>query len=252
MDATALLAPGREESNEEVTSSGGFSTPVQMLLPTFHILKPLVAIILQLAVISIILVFGFTGVWFQHDGNDLQSPVSRAVRLGYTSTVTVLTTLLTSFTIGKIKTLWFLSYIKSGSTSLSTTRKTTNLLGQASLRNKIRDWPITLTMLFAGLITTAVTTGLNIQSEPCELLDKLLASSSLRHCRHSKLLGRCKSWLIRGGHDVSRCRRWSYNRPVQVDPRQRLKLKRETVVFTGMLGIQSPGDFGTTGIDPKL
>jgi len=159
------LSAGREE--EPLSNIPTTPIEVSWLGPSF-------AVILQLVAAAVIAIFAFVGIWLQHDAETFgQPPIPTAARIGYITGLTVLATLIASFTSGQIRTLWLIYILKrprSEPLAPRDRRRTSALVGQARLLDKVKAWPISITFLITGLITTAIVAGLSLSDDNCEFL----------------------------------------------------------------------------------
>src|SRR6266480_356442 len=146
---------------------------------------PCVAIVLQLAVAAVIVIFAFAGVWLQHNAESASSIslIPTAVRVSYLTWITVLATLISSFASGQIQTLWLLHILQRPTfktVTLHERRQTSVLVGQGGLLNKAKAWPIAITFLITGLTTTAIVAGLSLSNDNCEFQLRNLLNNFLR------------------------------------------------------------------------
>jgi hypothetical protein len=114
------------------------------------------AILLQLAISILLLVFIKTDVFV-----DSWAGSSSTFRLLYVTLLTILATLITSFTTGSIRKLWFhIHAFRSNDNSLSSSSSIRVLAGLGELPDQFKGWQTSLTLVFASLITTSVVAGL--------------------------------------------------------------------------------------------
>ncbi|KAF8849772.1 hypothetical protein BDZ45DRAFT_809702 [Acephala macrosclerotiorum] len=142
---------------------------VPIFSPKVSWILPCTAVLLQLAVALLLAIVTFVGVWVQHNAQTtiIQQPVSTSVRLGYVTGVTVLATLISTFISGQIRTLWFRNLLPNTGTESVTVRQrwfATELVGQAGIADKWKTWPVSITFLLSGLITTTIVAGLSFQN----------------------------------------------------------------------------------------
>ncbi len=145
---------------------------VPIIAPKTLWIWPCVAVILQVIVALLLAIVAFVGIWIQHNAETVtQQPISTAVRLIYVTGITILATLISTFTAGQIRTLWLRDVLESlgpGDVTLHQRRHTTDLVGQAGLTNMARTWRISVTFLITGLITTTIVAGLSFQNDNCK------------------------------------------------------------------------------------
>jgi hypothetical protein len=162
-DATRVENPTDDAASR---ASVPFST-IPIIAPKVSWKGPCAAILLQLAVSAILVVFAFVGVWFQRNTHP-QPPIPTATHVVYVTSITILATVVSSFTAGQIWTLWLLGVLKGPSSGPFTPykgRQATNLVGHASRDDMAETWPITITFLVTPLITTAVVAEVSISND---------------------------------------------------------------------------------------
>lgn len=143
------------------TTLGDFNRPVSRL-------SALVALILQLAIIAILIVFNVVTVWVQKP-KGYASALSDTDRLLYLTGTTVLATIIASFTAGQIRRLWF-SLVVSQDNAVAPGRRlghARSVIGLASLWEKARNFYVTASFWLLGLITTAIVAGISATNFPC-------------------------------------------------------------------------------------
>lgn len=130
-----------------------------------------IALLLQIAIIAILIIFNLVPIWIQkpQSGQTNFFSISSTDGLLYLTGTTILATIVTSFTIGQIRSLWF-SLAVSG-TDLSESRETLGrartLIGLASFREQFRNSFSTASFWIAGLVTTATVAGISATYSPC-------------------------------------------------------------------------------------
>ena len=125
-----------------------------------YVWGPIAAILLQLAIIVLLLVVLRTEIFV-----DNWASSSSSIHLVYVTLLTVLATLITSFTTGSIRKLWFhRSAFLSGDSSSSTESSIKVLVGLGALADQFKGWQVSMTFVFAGLITTSIVAGLTPRS----------------------------------------------------------------------------------------
>ena len=165
---TRLENPTNEAADQRQMSLSN----IPIIVTQVSWIGPSVAIVLQLAVAAVIATFAFVDVWLQHNAETvIQASIPNAARVGYITGITVLATLISSFTSGQIQALWLLHILMRPTfktVTLHERRQTSVLIGQAGLLNKVKAWPISVTFLITGLITTAIVAGLSFSKDNCE------------------------------------------------------------------------------------
>ena len=145
---------------------------VPIIAPKVSWILPCVAVLLQVAVALLLAIIAFVGVWVQHDAETaIQLPISTPVRVVYITTITVLATLISTFTSGQIRTLWLREVLQNPGTRAGTLHQrkyATDLVGQADITQKAKTWRVSATFLITGLTTTAIVAGLSFQDGTCK------------------------------------------------------------------------------------
>lgn len=147
---------------------------VPIIAPKASWILPCAAVVLQVVVALLLAIVALVGVWAQHDPEAASfQPISTTVRVVYVTTITILASLISTFTSGQIRTLWLREILHSrsaatGSVTLHQRYYLTNLVGQAGIVQKAKTWRISVTFLISGLITTAIVAGLSFQDDTCK------------------------------------------------------------------------------------
>jgi len=113
------------------------------------------AIILQLIVIALIIIFACLNIYIESPGQ-----LSNTGRLLYVTGTTVLATLIASFTTGAIRELWFSSIISSsdhpGHDASRKYAKARTVVGLGSSVDRFRFWPVSVSLTITALMTSAM------------------------------------------------------------------------------------------------
>lgn len=138
-----------------------FSHPISRL-------SALVALVLQLTIIAVLIVFNIVPVWIQKPKGYGDNFLSDTNRLLYLTGTTVLATIIASFTTGQIRRLWFSLAVSTENAAapepiLGHAR---TVIGLASLREMARHVSTTASFGLAGLITTAIVAGISATNFP--------------------------------------------------------------------------------------
>jgi len=126
---------------------------VASVFPSLHgsssIWGPISAILLQLGIVALLLVVLKTEIFV----DSWATSSSNSIHLVYITLLTVLATIITSFTTGSIQKLWFYrSAFLSSDSSLSTETSIKVLAGLGAVIDQLKGWQVSLTFVFAGLI----------------------------------------------------------------------------------------------------
>ena len=135
--------------------------------PISHLLA-FVAVMLQLAVIVVLIVFNIVPVWIQKPQKWEGNSLSNTDRLLYLTGTTILATIIASFTIGQIRRLWFAVALSTKNTA-TLDRKlghARTLIGLASLKEMSRYVFATVSFWLTGLMTAAIVAGISPTSFP--------------------------------------------------------------------------------------
>lgn len=142
------------------TTVADFNAPISRL-------SALVALILQLAVIVILIVFNVVTVWIQKP-KAYATALSNTDRLLYLTGTTVLATIIASFTTGQIRRLWF-SLAVSTENAAAPDRvlgHARTVIGLASFREEARHFYATASFWLVGLMTAAIVAGISATNFP--------------------------------------------------------------------------------------
>jgi hypothetical protein len=148
------VAEGRQEFVASVFSSFRGSSGIW---------GPISAILLQLGIVVLLAVVLKTKIFV-----DSWAGSSNSIHLVYITLLTALATIITSFTTGSIRKLWFYrSAFLSSDSSSSTESSIKVLAGLGAVIDQLKGWQVSLTFVFAGLITTSIVAGLTPRAVTC-------------------------------------------------------------------------------------
>lgn len=130
---------------------------VALQIKSISLIQPILAIILQIFVIAFIVVSLSIKIYIRRPGS-----LSDSLHLLYVTGITILATLISSFTSGQIKCLWAFKFARADDDIGSTRRvkQMATLVGLGSTVDSIKYSPISLSLLITGLITTSIVAGL--------------------------------------------------------------------------------------------
>lgn len=133
-------------------------------------LSALLAVLLQAAVITLLIVSNFVTIWIRKPNLANGTGLSDSDRLLYLTGTTILATIISSFTVGQIRSLWFslaLSEVERGMSD-KVLGKMRSVIGLALAHEKAKNFPITASYWVVGLITTAIVAGISPTNFPCK------------------------------------------------------------------------------------
>ncbi|KAF4635843.1 hypothetical protein G7Y89_g2258 [Cudoniella acicularis] len=142
------------------TTIADFNAPISRL-------SAIVALILQLVIIVILIVFNVVTVWIQKP-KAYATDLSDTDCLLYLTGTTVLATIIASFTTGQIRRLWF-SLVVSTENAAAPDRMlghARTVIGLASLWEEARHFSATASFWLVGLITAAIVAGISATNFP--------------------------------------------------------------------------------------
>jgi hypothetical protein len=142
-------------------------TTITDFKPSVSRVSALVALILQLVIIVLLIVFNVTTVWIQKPGS-VAKALSDTDRLLYLTGTTVLSTIIASFTIGQIRRLWFSFAVLTESTAAPALLlgHARTVIGLASVKEQARHVYATASFWLVGLMTAAIVAGLSATNFP--------------------------------------------------------------------------------------
>lgn len=133
---------------------------------------PCAAIALQLGVVILLIVTICHGIWLEDNGNYIAfTPLSTAVRTIYVTGMTLLATIVSSYTSNQLRTLWLrevVGIVQVDVPPVHSRRTVAVLLGQGNTSDSVKVWPTSLSLLITGLITTGIVAGLSLSNENCK------------------------------------------------------------------------------------
>ncbi len=123
-------------------------------------LGPLLAVFLQTAVIAVSLTTTFCGVYLRHPGL-----LSTKDQFLYITGITILASLVTSYTIGITRKLWVARLIVGEPSAISfpaqQRRQASTAIGLARFKHQLQSWHISLSFLIMGLGTASIVASLS-------------------------------------------------------------------------------------------
>jgi len=126
------------------------------------ILLPFLAILLQ--VVTIAAIYSTLAVDILLSDSDYSSIYAPSIQTGIIAGLTIGGTIITTFTIGQVRSLWVRTNARHQALNLTipivTTRKTIVQLGLAGFVDQIKAADVTLTLLVMGLVTTGLVAAL--------------------------------------------------------------------------------------------
>lgn len=127
----------------------------------------LIALILQLAVIAILIVFNITTVWIQKP-KGYATALSNTNRLLYLTGTTVLATIVTTFTTGQIRRLWFSLAVSTENIAAPdrVLGHARTVIGLASFQEQAQHFYATASFWIIGLMTAAIVAGISATNFP--------------------------------------------------------------------------------------
>jgi hypothetical protein len=123
-------------------------------------IQPYIALVVLLAIACFLCVTPFVHIYVRTFGD-----LSRAGHALYITGITVAASLITSHAIGQIRQLWVLLYTwpetrGNGKGKDRAAQGGNVVIGLSTVLDQARFWPITVSFIAAGLITTAIVAGL--------------------------------------------------------------------------------------------
>lgn len=142
------------------TSVGDFKPPISRL-------SAVAALILQLAVIVILIVFNVVTVWIQKP-KSYATALSDTDRLLYLTGTTILATIIASLTAGQIQRLWFALAVSTDKVAAPDRKlgHARTVIGLASLGEAVRHFSTTASFWVVGLMTAAIVAGISATNFP--------------------------------------------------------------------------------------
>lgn len=122
--------------------------------------QPFIAILLQLAVISFIIISICVKIYIRQAG---LGTLSTSDHILYVTGITVLATLVSTQATGQIRHLWFRKTVLTEECIEASNRKTGRaaaVAGLGSIWDSVKYWPITLSFLVVSLIMTSIVAAL--------------------------------------------------------------------------------------------
>ena len=119
----------------------------------------------MLSVIPILIAFNLVDVYI-YKPKATGTGFSDTDHLLYVTGTVVLATIITSYTVGQIRGLWFALAILQGATQSRLLGKARTVIGLASVPEKARNFPITASFWLTGLITTGTVAGISPTTFP--------------------------------------------------------------------------------------
>jgi hypothetical protein len=148
-----------EVLQSEKSSSRVFNLPIT--LRSISVTAYTGAIIIQIAITIILILVSRYDIVFPTTDEAADEPITNDVRTGYTAAITLLATLLSTFSVGQIKQLWLNRNIsRSKDVTVSARQFNVVLIGLGNIPEQVRQWKVSLVLLLGGLGTTALVTGL--------------------------------------------------------------------------------------------
>jgi len=137
-------------------SSSDHSLSSIVTIKSFSPFLPILAIFLQTIIIAFIIVSLSIDVYIRRPGS-----LSDRIHFLYITGITVLATLISAFTSGQIRHLWALKLAgDSDHGSIRKAKQMATLVGLGSAFDSIKFFPISLSFLITGLITTSIVASL--------------------------------------------------------------------------------------------
>jgi hypothetical protein len=176
MDKSAQLTSSDQTGERSGRESSRFiPTPTE---PPSHV-QAVIAIVIQACVVILLAILVWIKVYIKKPGN-----LSNDSRILYVTGITILATLVSSNTSGQIRRLWVRRYLSSAEDDENLEWKrawAATVVGLSSLLDSIKCWPVSVSFLISGLITTAIVAGLSPTVSPGNLIT--FASFCLpKHC----------------------------------------------------------------------
>lgn len=168
-----LRSPRRASYELAVSPSTG-AKPTEVLHLPPESLRPsllgfVLVVALQLSVVIVLITVIFVDIILQHY-NDTLTTLGQNV---YTAVTTLVATLIATITEAETRRLW--TYVTvNGRTDDKKSRRTAVMIGLSTLRDLARTSYIPVFFVIAGLVTTAIVTGL----QPTSMTGKLRAAST--------------------------------------------------------------------------
>jgi hypothetical protein len=137
--------------------------------------QSIVVILLQTLVIAFLLLIIGVEIRLRHPGL-----LSNTIHIIYITGFTALATLITSLTVVHLRKLW-LARLASNQDGTATfiTKRASTIVGLSSLTESLNHWPIYMSFLITGLMTTAIVSALTPTDFLGQLASSILPSTSL-------------------------------------------------------------------------
>jgi len=129
-----------------------------------HLRTSIAAIILQLSITALLAVVISVDIFM-----DNWTVPGSSTTVIYITFVTILATLVTSFTTSAIRSVWFSHTVTlSTKSGPAVTSRIKVLVGLGSVKDQFKGWQVSVIFLLAGLLTTSIVAGLTPRSIVCK------------------------------------------------------------------------------------
>jgi hypothetical protein len=170
-DETDQTVPLSQPLDDDTNENGIQKAPIAIADLDSQNSRPsaFIALALQLVTVVILIVFNIVPVWILKPETYGTSYLSSTSRLLYLTGTTILATIVSSFTTGQIRSLWFSLALSKEDVSAAdrTLGRARTLIGLASLKEQSRHFFITASFWLAGLMTAAIVAGISATDSPC-------------------------------------------------------------------------------------